>query len=73
VFASEMSRTAGQDAQSLIEPDRCGLTDVRHAPTATKFQSARRRYPNRAQAGGGSGMLPSDGELAVARDEQTKI
>jgi hypothetical protein len=39
----------------------------------TKARSAGRRYPDRAQAGGGGGMLPSDGVLAVARGEQTPI
>jgi hypothetical protein len=39
----------------------------------TKARSADDRYPDRAQAGGCSDILPSDGELAVARGEQTPI
>ena len=65
VFASEVSRTAGQDAQSLIEPDRCGLTDVRHSPTATKI-------PERSEITTPS-SIPTSGEPAVARGEQTPI
>jgi len=42
-------------------------------PPMTKARSAGRPYPDRAQAGGGSGILPSDGELAVARGEQAPI
>jgi hypothetical protein len=41
VFKGETIPTTGQDAHSLIEPDRCGLIDARHAPIATKFQSTR--------------------------------
>jgi hypothetical protein len=65
VFDSEVIRTAGQDAYSLIEPDRCGLTDVRHAPTATKI-------PERSEITTPS-SIPTSGELAVARGEQTPI
>jgi hypothetical protein len=49
----------------LIEPDRCGLTDVRHAPTATKI-------PERSEITTPS-SIPTSGELAVARGEQTPI
>jgi hypothetical protein len=40
VFAGEAIPTTGWDAHALIEPDRCGSIDARHAPIATKFQSA---------------------------------
>src|SRR4029079_18384980 len=41
VFVREVSRTAGQDASSLIEPDRCGLTDVRHPPDSDQIPERR--------------------------------